>query len=82
MVTVEERTREHVRIADNGKRNIFRFCPQCGSTDQLEDFPDLVAVTIGSFADPALRRRNFRFTSRENVRGATYGRIRPPNLPM
>jgi hypothetical protein len=61
MVTIEGRTSEYVRIADSGKRLTFYFCPRCGSTVyyQLEDFPDLVAVAIGSFADPTFPAPKF-----------------------
>jgi hypothetical protein len=39
---------------ENGKAT-FRFCPNCGSTVaySTEGMPDLTAVAIGAFADPA-----------------------------
>jgi hypothetical protein len=42
------------RRADSGNALIFHFCPTCGSTVywEGEGFPGLVAVAIGSFADP------------------------------
>ncbi len=42
------------RIADSGKSVTFRFCPVCGSTVywEAEGFPGLLAVAVGSFADP------------------------------
>ncbi len=42
------------RVADSGRSVTFQFCPICGSTVyfQAELFPGLVAVTVGSFADP------------------------------
>ena len=61
LVTIEGRTSEYVRIADSGKRLTFYFCPHCGSTvyHQLEGFPDLVAVTMGCFADPTFPEPKF-----------------------
>jgi hypothetical protein len=52
-VAVEGRTRSFARVADSGKTVTFRFCPDCGSTVSwsLEDFPDVVAVAVGAFAD-------------------------------
>lgn len=46
------------RIADSGSAIRFHFCPDCGSTVyyQAEDQPDLVAVTLGAFADPDFPR--------------------------
>jgi hypothetical protein len=45
---------EFKREADSGRSVSFRFCPICGSTVYFEAelFPGLVAVTVGSFADP------------------------------
>ena len=42
------------RSADSGNALTFHFCPTCGSTVYWEGtgFPGLVAVAIGSFADP------------------------------
>jgi len=46
------------RIADSGNAIRFHFCPTCGSTVyyQAEDQPELVAVTLGAFADPGFPR--------------------------
>lgn len=46
---------EYVRISDEGEERTFRFCPTCGTTVfwTTEDWPETVAVAIGSFADPA-----------------------------
>lgn len=43
------------RTADSGHRIEFHFCPNCGSTVFYlpEAEPDLIAVAVGSFADPA-----------------------------
>lgn len=45
---------EWTRSSDSGKALTFRFCPVCGSTVYWtgEGFPDLIAVAIGTFADP------------------------------
>jgi hypothetical protein len=53
-VRIEGDATEFVRVGDEGNRIVFRFCPACGSTVYwtLDDVPDLVAVTVGSFADP------------------------------
>ena len=46
---------EWTRPSDSGNRLTFRFCPKCGSTVYWtgESFPGLVAVAIGTFADPS-----------------------------
>jgi hypothetical protein len=43
------------RGSDSGFAVSFHFCPNCGSTVfwEPERRPDLVAVAVGSFADPA-----------------------------
>jgi hypothetical protein len=42
------------RSAESGNRLTFHFCPVCGSTVYWEGqgFPGLIAVAIGTFADP------------------------------
>jgi hypothetical protein len=54
-VTIEGRVAEYVRKGDNGDPITFRFCPACGSTVYwtLSALPELVAVAVGAFADPA-----------------------------
>jgi hypothetical protein len=44
-----------VRSSDSGNSLAFQFCPVCGSTVywEAQGFPDLIAVAVGSFADPA-----------------------------
>jgi hypothetical protein len=46
---------EFKRVADSGNSVTFRFCAVCGSTvyREAEGFPGLIAVAVGSFADPA-----------------------------
>lgn len=43
------------RVGDGGGKATFRFCGDCGATVwyTIDDQPDLVAVTLGAFADPA-----------------------------
>jgi len=56
-VTVEGRYSDYSRISDEAdrKEHVFHFCPDCGSqvfyTEPTE--PDLVVVSVGSFADPS-----------------------------
>jgi len=56
-VQVVGRFSEYARISDEADRkdHVFHFCPECGSqvfyTEPTE--PDLVVVSVGSFADPA-----------------------------
>jgi hypothetical protein len=56
-VRIEGRYRDYSRMSDEAdrKEHVFHFCPECGSqvfyTEPTE--PDLVVVSVGSFADPA-----------------------------
>jgi hypothetical protein len=56
-VQVSGRYRDFSRISDEAdrKEHVFHFCPDCGSqvfyTEPSE--PDLVVVSVGSFADPS-----------------------------
>ncbi len=45
---------EYKRLADSGRSVTFQFCPVCGSTVywEAEGFPGLLAVGVGSFANP------------------------------
>jgi hypothetical protein len=54
-VHVTGRYSDYVRTSDDGEQRTFHFCPDCGATVfyTLEGVPDVVAVPIGSFADPA-----------------------------
>jgi hypothetical protein len=54
-VRIEGRSTVYVRISDDGEARQFSFCPECGATVyyRLAGVPDLVAVPIGAFADPA-----------------------------
>jgi hypothetical protein len=56
-VQVAGRFSDYARISDEAdrKEHVFHFCPDCGSqvfyTEPTE--PDLVVVSVGSFADPS-----------------------------
>jgi hypothetical protein len=54
-VRVDGRHSDYVRISDEGEARTFHFCPDCGATVfwTLSDAPDVIAVPIGAFADPA-----------------------------
>jgi hypothetical protein len=57
--TGEKRT--WTRVADSGGRAHYNFCPQCGSTVTYthENWPGLVAIPVGAFADPAFSPPHF-----------------------
>jgi hypothetical protein len=54
-VHIEGRSTEYVRISDDGEPRTFHFCPECGATVyyRLSTVPDVIAVPVGAFADPA-----------------------------
>jgi hypothetical protein len=54
-VRVEGRSTEYVRISDSGDQRTFHFCPECGAMVyyRLSTVPDVIAVPVGAFADPA-----------------------------
>ncbi len=54
-VRIEGRANEYVRISDHDEPRTFHFCPECGATVYytLASAPDVIAVPIGAFADPA-----------------------------
>ena len=53
-VTLTGETRAWTRVNDDGGRATFFFCPTCGSgvAYTLEAMPGLIAIPIGTFADP------------------------------
>ena len=53
-VAISGRSQEFVRVADSGHKLHFHFCPDCGATVHysLAQFPDVIAVPVGAFADP------------------------------
>jgi hypothetical protein len=46
---------EYTRVSDDGEERTFRFCPECGATVfwTTADWPGVIAVPIGAFADPS-----------------------------
>jgi hypothetical protein len=54
-ISVSGASQRYTRAADSGNSVTFHFCPACGSTVywELGGFPDLIAVALGMFADPA-----------------------------
>ena len=54
-VRISGRSREFVRISDDGESRTFNFCPECGATVYyvLGPEPDVVAIPVGAFGDPA-----------------------------
>ena len=46
------------RIADSGRVNVANFCPACGCAvfSRLEGLPNVIGVTVGSFADPTFEQ--------------------------
>jgi hypothetical protein len=53
-VLVAGRYSDYVRTSDEGEKRTFHFCPDCGATVfyTLSTVADVVAVPIGTFADP------------------------------
>jgi hypothetical protein len=47
--------KRYTRVADSGRTVSFHFCPDCGGTVfwEAEKTPGLVAVAVGTFADPS-----------------------------
>jgi hypothetical protein len=52
---IEGKSSTFTRAADSSNTVTFHFCPSCGATVywELSDFPDVLAVAIGTFADPS-----------------------------
>ncbi|EUB95158.1 glutathione-dependent formaldehyde-activating GFA [Rhizobium sp. CF080] len=53
-VRIEGESKTYARLSDSGFAVNLHFCPDCGSTVFWEPQrkPDVIAVGIGSFADP------------------------------
>jgi len=60
-VTIDGAATEFSRVGEQGNVITSRFCPACGSTVYwtMSTQPDLVAVAVGNFADPAFPAPNF-----------------------
>ncbi|MEJ1970652.1 MAG: GFA family protein [Rhizomicrobium sp.] len=58
---IDGRSSRFVRTGDEGNVATFHFCPDCGSTVyyQFDAIPDVVAVAVGNFADPAFPSPTF-----------------------
>ncbi|MCA8900468.1 MAG: GFA family protein [Hyphomonas sp.] len=54
-VTITGTAKTFETRADSGNLFTSRFCPECGSTlaYMLETQPDIIAIAMGAFADPA-----------------------------
>lgn len=54
-VQVDGERKTFVRPSDSGYDVVFHFCPVCGASVYWEPLrkPDLIAVAVGAFADPA-----------------------------
>jgi hypothetical protein len=46
---------QYVRVADDGPRVTFHFCPHCGSTVyyEPEGLEEYLVIPVGAFADPS-----------------------------
>ena len=53
-VRIEGQSKSWIRTADSGNRITYHFCPECGSTVHYSggNFPELIAIPVGAFADP------------------------------
>ncbi|NJO12985.1 MAG: GFA family protein [Gammaproteobacteria bacterium] len=60
-VSLTGRSNEYLRTAESGYRIRFHFCPDCGATVHysLEQFPEVIAIPVGAFADPAFPAPRF-----------------------
>jgi hypothetical protein len=60
-VRIEGTASEFTRVGEQGNVITLRFCPTCGSAVYwtMSTQPDLVAVAVGNFADPAFPAPNF-----------------------
>jgi hypothetical protein len=52
---------EWTRTGDEGGKITHRFCPICGATVYYtcDDYPDVIAVPVGAFADPTFPAPSF-----------------------
>jgi len=60
-VTITGEYRSWTRIADSGNATDYGFCPTCGATLFYTggNFPDVVAIPVGAFADPTFPAPKF-----------------------
>ncbi|MDW6024698.1 GFA family protein [Mesorhizobium sp. BAC0120] len=54
IISISGATTHFTRLSGSGRSVTFRFCPTCGSTVywEAEALPGMIAVAVGSFADP------------------------------
>ena len=78
-VTIEGRSTQWTRPGDSGKPITFNFCPVCGSTVywELTAAPGLIAVAVGTFADPKFPPPRIQSTRIGGILGRS-----PGELPM
>ena len=73
-VNVVGRFNDYSRISDEAdrKEHVFHFCPECGSQVFYTepDEPDLVVVSVGSFADPSFPPPTESGYDRVGIRGS------------
>lgn len=64
---------------DEGGRAAQRFCPDCGSTVwyTTDAQPDLIAVTLGSFADPSFPPPRFSVYEERKHAWVAFNEIAP-----
>lgn len=60
-VTISGEARQWTRFGDEGGQGDMYFCPTCGSNVfyRVAIEPDLIAVAVGAFADPAFPPPNY-----------------------
>jgi hypothetical protein len=60
-ITIHGESKIYEHAGDSGSVGIFHFCPNCGATVfyKAGPFPDLTAIAIGAFADPAFPAPSF-----------------------
>lgn len=60
-VVIQGRSGQYVRTGDSANKCTFYFCPDCGSTVywQPVQSPDVIAIAVGAFADPAFPAPTF-----------------------
>jgi hypothetical protein len=53
-VEISGRSSSYTRAADSGRKVMFQFCPECGTTVYwaVEARPEATVVAVGAFADP------------------------------
>jgi hypothetical protein len=58
VLSVQGISKRFTRSSDSGRTVTFDFCSECGGTIfwQAEQRPDLIAVAVGSFADPTFEK--------------------------